>query len=253
MTKKIFLLHILSIVTILWGSSTPNVFAEKDVELANQKYSQGILLMQSNPALAMKRFNAAKKLTPSDPKIYVAIGQTYFQQNKFKEAIKTFEKVISMNKDYVVAYSNLGYVYMALKKWDKAIQNFRTILKYPNLTAPHYVYNAIGWAYYEKNEFNKSIAELKKAIELKSNYSLAHYNLGLSLLGLGNFDLAMIEFKKAIKHRPGLAQAHNQLALIYLKKNMTKEATKEFKKVIELVPADPMANEAGNYLDILVP
>lgn len=251
--KKKYLLLTLFVAIILWGSGAPKVFAKKDVELADRKYNRALLLMESNPALAMKGLNAAKELNPNDPKIYVAIGQMYFQQKNFKEAIKAFEKSISLNKDYAVAYSNLGYVYMSLKEWDKAIQNFRIILKYPNLTAPHYVYNAIGWAYYEKNEFKKSIAELKKAIQLKNNYSIAYYNLGLSLLGLGNFDQAIMEFENALKYQPDLTQAHNQLALIYLKKNMKKEARKKFEKVIELAPDSQMAKEAKNYLDILVP
>ncbi len=207
--------------------------------------------MGSDPFLAMNELNFAKKLNPREPKIFVAIGQIYFSQKSYREAIKAFEKAIKLNENFVVAYSNLGYTYMSLKEWDKAIENFRMIFNYPGITAPHYVHNAIGWAYYEKNEFKKSIEELKKAIELKSNYAIAYYNLGLSILGLENFDQAFIEFKNAVKYQPGLVQAHNRLALPYLKKNMKQEARKEFQKVMELAPDSLLAEEAKNYMDII--
>jgi len=251
MIKKIFLRLILFIILIPWGTSISQVFAEKDIELADIKYNRAILLMDSSPSLAMNELNTAKELNPKDPKIVVAIGQIYFRQNNYQEAIKAFEKAIKLNKNYVVAYSNLGYTYMSLREWDKAIQNFRIILKYPNLTSPHYVYNAVGWVYYEKNEFRKSIEELKKAIELKKNYAIAYYNLGLSLMGLEDFDQAINEFKNAIKYQPDLVQPHNQLALIYLKKNMKQKARKKFQKVMELAPESLLAEEAKNYLAII--
>jgi|ETNmetMinimDraft_23_1059889.scaffolds.fasta_scaffold28301_2 tetratricopeptide (TPR) repeat protein len=253
MTKKIYLRFVISfIVLFLWGPVLSKGFAEKnDIALADANYDRAVLLMDSNPSLAMNELNSAKKLNPNDPKIFVAIGQIYFRKNDYREAIETFKKALELDKNYVVAYSNLGYTYMALKDWNNAIQSFRMILNYPNITAPHYVYNAIGWAYYEKNEFKKSIEELKKAVKLKKNYAVAHYNLGLSLLGLENFDHAFVEFKNAVKFQPELVQAHNQLALIFLKKNKKEEARKEFQKVMELAPDSLLAEEAKNYLNII--
>ena len=119
-----------------------------------------MLLMDSDPSLAMNELNSAKKLNLKDPKILVAIGQVYFRQNKYQEAIESFEKALQLDKNYVGAFSNLGYTYMALKEWNDAIQSFRMVLNYPNIAAPHYVHNAIGWVYYEKNEIKKSIEEL---------------------------------------------------------------------------------------------
>ncbi len=100
--------------------------------------------MDSDPSLAMNELNSAKKLNLKDPKILVAIGQVYFRQNKYQEAIESFEKALQLDKNYVVTFSNLAYTYMALKEWNNAIQSFRMILNYPNIAAPHYVYNAIG-------------------------------------------------------------------------------------------------------------
>ncbi len=41
-----------------------------------------MLLMDSDPSLAMNKLNSAKKLNDKDPKILVAIGEAYFRQNK---------------------------------------------------------------------------------------------------------------------------------------------------------------------------
>ncbi len=242
---------IICIFIIFFGFCLSEAFAEKNKTLAEIKYNQAVLLMDSNPLFALKELTIAAKLNPKEPKIPVAIGKIYLKQKLYPKAIDAFQKAIKIQKNYVDAYSNLGYTYVILKEWDKAIQSFRFILKYPNLTAPHYVHNAIGWAYYEKNDFKKSIIELKKAIRFKNNYSNAYYNLGLSLLGLEDDGQAIKEFKTAIKYNPDFVQAHNHLALIYLKKNLNKEAQEEFLKVIELAPDSQSAKEAKKYLDLI--
>ena len=149
------------IVLFLWGPSVSKGFAGKeDVVRADAIYNRAMLLIDSDPSLAMNELNSAKKLNLKDPKILVAIGQVYFRQNKYQEAIESFEKALQLDKNYVGAFSNLGYTYMAFKEWNNAIQSFRMVLNYPNIAAPHYVHNAIGWVYYEKNEIKKSIEEL---------------------------------------------------------------------------------------------
>lgn len=146
MTKIMCLRFVLFfIVLFLWGHGVSKGFAEKeDVVRADAIYNRAMLLIDSDPSLAMNELNSAKKLNPKDPKILVAIGQVYFRQNKYQEAIESFEKALQLDKNYVVTFSNLAYTYMALKEWNNAIQSFRMILNYPNIAAPHYVYNAIG-------------------------------------------------------------------------------------------------------------
>lgn len=251
MRDKIHLQFSIYITLILWGCCVAETFAAVNERLANSKYNRGIVLMNSNPSLALIELQLAAKLNPKDPKIFVAIGQTHFGQYRSKEAIKAFEKAIKINNGFVEAYLYLGRTYVSLKEWSKAIQTFRVALKYPNFIAPHYIHNAIGWAYYEKNEFQRSIEELQKAIRLKENYSIAYYNLGLSLVGIENFDEAIKKYKMAIKYQPDLVQAHYQLALIFMKNNMEKEAQAEFQKVIELAPDSKLAEDAKNYLNII--
>ncbi len=242
---------IICVFIIFFGFCLSETYAEKNKTLAEIKYNQAVLLMDSNPFFALKELTIAAKLNPKEPKIPVAIGKIYLKQKLYPKAIDAFQKAIKIQKNYVDAYSNLGYTYVILKEWDKAIQSFRFILKYPNLTSPHYVHNAIGWAYYEKNDFKKSIIELKKAIRFKYDYSNAYYNLGLSLLGLEDDEEAIKKFKTAIKYNPDFVQAHNHLALIYLKKNMKNDAQEEFLKVIELAPDSQSAKEAKKYLDLI--
>jgi tetratricopeptide (TPR) repeat protein len=236
---------------IFFGFCLSETFAGKNKILAEIKYKQAVLLMDSSPLFALKQLTIAAKLNPREPKIPVAIGKIYRKQKLYQKAIDAFQKAIKIRKNYVDAYSNLGYTYVFLKEWDKAIQSFRFILRYPNSTAPYYVHNAIGWAYYEKNDFKKSIIELKKAIRFKYNYPNAYYNFGLSLLGLEDYEEAIKKFKIAIEYNPDFVQAHNHLALIYLKKNMHKEAQEIFLKVIELAPDSQPAKEAKKYLDLI--
>jgi len=94
MTKIIYLRFVFFYCPLSMG--TPGLskgFTEKeDVVRADTICNRAMLLMDSDPSLAMNELNSAKKLNPKDPKILVAIGQVYFRQNKYQEAIESFEK-----------------------------------------------------------------------------------------------------------------------------------------------------------------
>ena len=52
-----------------------------------------------------------------------------------------------------------------------------------------------------------------KAIELKSDYSEAHYNLGITLRELGELENAEASYKTALKFNPKSPEIYNNLGV----------------------------------------
>ncbi len=66
----------------------------------------------------------------------------------------------------------------------------------------------------ELGRFEEAIISYRKAIELKSDYTDAYYNLGVVLSEVDRLSEAVFCYNKVIELRPDYAQAHNNLAML---------------------------------------
>ena len=66
----------------------------------------------------------------------------------------------------------------------------------------------------ELGRFEEAIISYRKAIELNSDYTDAHYNLGVVLTEVDRLSEAVSCYSKVIELRPDYAQAHNNLAML---------------------------------------
>ncbi|MGQ9618205.1 MAG: tetratricopeptide repeat protein [Candidatus Aminicenantia bacterium] len=100
-------------------------------------------------------------------KAFTGIGEAYFKKGDFQNARESFMKSLEIfPKDEVLAY-NVGEIYFSNDKVDEAIQFFilATQIK-PEWSDP---YLKLGYAYFNKGDFEKAKENLKKYLELAPN------------------------------------------------------------------------------------
>jgi len=110
------------------------------------------------------------------------------------------------------------------KKGD--IKNFNTRM---NLAATHYQlsinvykeyfssYNNLGFIYYQfANDYEKAIPYLKRAVEIRPDYTEARFNLAFCLQTIGNYDEAITHYEEAIKTDSTFYNAYTHLGETYL-------------------------------------
>ena len=93
-----------------------------------------------------------------------------------------------------------------------------------------------------KEEHGKAKDEFHKAIELKPDFALAHFNLGNVYSTENNTQEARIEYEKAIEYDSKLADAYLNLGVIYryqIRDNS--KAVEYWQKYIDLNPKDPQS------------
>lgn len=71
---------------------------------------------------ALNYFLDAFSLDPSDAQPLFEAGQLYIDIQKYDEAIKQFERVLKMNRQYPAIYYNLAKVYFAQRKMKEALE-----------------------------------------------------------------------------------------------------------------------------------
>ena len=81
----------------------------------------------------------------------------------------------------------------------------------------------------------KSIEDLKKAVEIKGERSSVHNNLGLSFFEKGEFEEALVHYGKAIQIEKS-AVHYNNRGLAHYHINHLEEAKADFDEAIGLDP-----------------
>ena len=153
-------------------------------------------------------FNSTLKFHPRNARLYLNLGNTYYERGQIDQAIEQYRKSIEINQDYAVAYGNIGSAY--LNKGDEA----------------------------------KAEEYLVKAIGLKHNYPIAHYNLGIVYFKRDKFADAKKELTTATEQLPQLFQAWNMLARTDLKMGDFKGAKEAFERSLTIQPKQPGIRKA---------
>jgi tetratricopeptide (TPR) repeat protein len=139
--------------------------AKQMIELAWGYCKKGDLVV------AMKRFNQAWLLNPSDPEIYFGLAYIAAKKNNLDESINMNSRAISLDSNYAIAYSNRGidYLHRGISRnnaddIESAISDFTKAIEINPRDAQNY--NDRATCYAMMGEYNKSWSDLDKAREL---------------------------------------------------------------------------------------
>jgi tetratricopeptide (TPR) repeat protein len=125
-----------------------------------------------------------------DPSLYDSAatsfsqGLTYYDQGRWQEAIKAFERATLAEPDYELAYFALGITYSRLEFWEKALASFAKAVALNPYHAESYL--GLGVAYTVLGRNNDALEVCRKAVQIKPEYAQAHYALALIYLKLAD-------------------------------------------------------------------
>jgi tetratricopeptide (TPR) repeat protein len=128
------------------------------------------------------------------------------------------------------------------RNYDGSIENFTKAIQL-NPNNAEYYYDR-GVAYFEKFAFDQAIKDFTKAIELNSDYTNAYFNRGIIYDRKGDYDEAIKNFTKVIELEPDKAKAYLNRGAIYGSKKDPDKAIIDFSRAIELEP-----NFLDNYIN----
>ena len=111
-------------------------------------------------------------------------------------------------------YSHCEFAHAYQHRYSIKLGEFSKPIKHPNLAEAE-THNAHGIAYAEENKYDKAITTFEKAIDLKSDYVNAHYNLGLAYMRKGEVDKAWSAYYGAIQFKQNYAEAYNNRGIAY--------------------------------------
>ena len=153
-------------------------------------------------------------------KSYLKYGDSLVKLEKYDEALKAYDKAISLNPKCSEAYLGKGQTYYekVLAYYSKAMENNST----QKIPIPE--------------DTNNSEQAYDKAIELDSKYAEAYYGKGQLYTQEGENDKAIQSYDKAIQLKPNYAEAYFGKGHIFNYNGETDQAIQAYDKAIELKP-----------------
>ena len=182
-----------------------------------EDYDNAIVYYRKVLSIDPNHSNAGKGMRNIPKKIHQSAGKEYKAGN-LNAAISKYKKAISLNKNYWLAYYNLGAVQKKMGQISEAIGNYNASLSInPNYDRGWY---SLGVAYKDNGELKKAEEAYKKAIQLNEKYEKAYKNLGDVYMDTTRYEEAIKSYKKAVNLKPNYGLAYKGLAILYSEEHL---------------------------------
>jgi tetratricopeptide (TPR) repeat protein len=195
-----------------------------------------------NSSGAREDFLAAHEIDPRNSDINVNLAALSASENKREEAVAFYEEALAISSTDFNALSGLITLY-GRNESNKAHARIDQVLSsYPNNASLHYLKAQIYG--FEANPQGAE-SELRKTLELDSNYIAAYGSLGALFINTKQEDRAIAEYKKVLDLRPDNPATYTVLGMLYDARKDYKTAAENYRKALE---KDPSAVIAANNL-----
>lgn len=174
-------------------------------------------------------------------------GRILVADNKFKDALKVFEDIESLNREAGVALKINTYVMM--KEYHKALEQARRVIERHPTSAQGYM--VLASIYENQKDYSSALKEIKNGIRVDPQNLLALVNLGRVHEARNESGQAMSAYEDAVRKKPDFLPALFAQGALLEKNGKKKEAVSKYKAILEkshsFVPA--LNNLAYLYAD----
>jgi Flp pilus assembly protein TadD len=178
---------------------------------------------------ADKWFSEVTAETPNDAEAWYLLGRTKYNENRFAEAVTSFERVLVLRPKDVQAEDNLGLAQQGLGHNDRAKAAFQTAIEWQGATsADAQPYLNLGILLTDQGDVTAAVQQLERAASLAPENPKIHEELGRALEAKGDMERAQIQLERAVELAPNAAALHFKLGQIYRHRGLNERAQQQF-------------------------
>jgi tetratricopeptide (TPR) repeat protein len=187
---------------------------------------------------------AARDLAPDATSSYNNLANVALVEGKMDEAAALYERALAIDSaDFDALNGLINNIYARQKRLDLAHARVDEALqKRPDVPSLHYLKAHIYG--FEQNAQGAE-GELRRALELDSNYLAAYFDLAALFVNTNQQERAIAEYQKIIARRPDDASTYTLLGMLEDSRGNHDAAVENYRKAIGL---DPNAAIAANNL-----
>lgn len=137
----------------------------------------------------------AQSKTPMDADAFFERGNELGKQNKFQQAIESFDKAIKINPDRADYYASRGHAFYYMKLYSRAIEDYSKAIKRNDKFA--LAYSMRGLSRTRNNQYEQAVSDYDKAIELGPKEADYYKGRGWTYFHLKKYEPMCADYKKA--------------------------------------------------------
>ncbi len=218
---------------------TSNLFAQDMKKGAGELYNAGNKALKAGQyADAIAKYDSAIQIQ-KDYRIFYQKGLAMKRQGKYDSALVAFQNCANAKSDFAAAYNAMGGVYYALGKYEDAVKNFEKVVSIvKNDQVKKEVQSNLAFALTklganadQAGDPKKAVGYLEKAVS-NANYDAAYLALAKAYTELGENDKAIDAGEKALKYGKtvGKGGPYYYIGLAYKNKGEVDKAKQMFEK-----------------------
>ena len=171
-------------------------------------------LVRAYDELGYEAFRKVSSLSPNSARTHQMMAQYYSDKHETSHAVAEYEAALKLSPDLPDLYLGLGTVYWEAGDWDRAEQPLRRALELaPSSLAAHY---ELGDLYVQKRQWALAIPHLRPTLEEETLNYRACLDLSKAEAALGHTRQA-VDYLIRVATQDEDGELHYRLALLYRK------------------------------------
>jgi len=240
------------------GCASPGAapaISREDAGIALAKRNVGIdYLANGRTPMAIRELQFSRDINPEDPVTVHWLGEAYRRRGLPAKALECFLLALQEIPDDSSLRLNLGGLYVQLKRYPEAIEQFQFLIDDPTFGAPWQAYSNKGWAQLQLGNVREARMSFEDALSFRPSYWPARLNLGILDNQEGRRLQAIVNFEKVLERKLGKsaeAETHYRLGETYVSLGRRDKAVEYFRLAAEGAPYERWGRESEEYLKLL--
>jgi tetratricopeptide (TPR) repeat protein len=136
-----------------------------------------------NPTKQKECYDTLVAKYPNDQRAHSALGDYYYGQQEYAQAVAHYEKATAIDSTFSPAYNSLGYAYRPMGNYAEAEKAFKKYIELiPKDPNP---YDSYAELLMKMGKFDESITSYQKALSLDPNFVGSHLGIAYNLMFKG--------------------------------------------------------------------
>ena len=167
--------------------------------------------------------------------LFLYASATITRTRDWRDDFTLFERTVQVRPGSARAWRAFGKAALERNQDQRGLSALQKALQ----ILPDYgeVYDDLGSYYFAHEEYRKALEFYATALKIRNDYPHIWLNLGLTRYRLGDRQAARKAMEKAIALDPGYAKAHYDLGVLLLEEGELEQAAASFERTLSLHPA----------------
>jgi len=200
--------------------------------------------VNANPTKQKEYYEKLIAMFPKDERAHMLLGNFYFGQQDYQNAVEQYNKAAAIDSNYSLAYNMLGYGNRQLMNYDEAEKAFQKYIELiPNDPNP---YDSFAELLMKEGKYDQAIENYKKALNYNPHFVSSILGVATNEMYKGNYDSARAVIQKLYDIARDNGEERTALlamAITYIDEGKPDMALNELNKSYEIAEKD---NDFGN-------